>query len=49
MLARITAATNAADQKFLYGHIWVAIAVILRHPLWRTIGLPLAGLLYVRA
>lgn len=38
-----------ADQKFLYGHIWVTIALVLRHPLWQTIGLPLWGLLYVRA
>jgi hypothetical protein len=38
-----------ADQKFLYGHIWVTISLVLRHPLWRTIGLPLLGLLYVRA
>jgi hypothetical protein len=38
-----------ADQKFLYGHIWVTISLILRHPLWHTIGLPLLGLLYVRA
>jgi hypothetical protein len=38
-----------ADQKFLYGHIWVTLALVLRHPLWQTIGLPLLGLLYVRA
>ena len=38
-----------ADQKFLYGHIWVTISLIVRHPLWNTIGLPLIGLLYVRA
>ena len=38
-----------ADQKFLYGHIWVTISLALRHPLWQTIGLPLIGLLYVRA
>jgi hypothetical protein len=38
-----------ADQQFLYGHIWVTIALVLRHPLWQTIGLPLLGLLYVRA
>jgi hypothetical protein len=38
-----------ADQKFLYGHIWVTISLMLRHPLWQTIGLPLLGLLYVRA
>ena len=37
-----------ADQKFLYGHIWVTISLVLRHPLWQTIGLPLLGLLYVR-
>src|SRR3970040_2195606 len=37
-----------ADQKFLYGHIWVTIALLLRHPLWHTIGFPLLGPLYVR-
>jgi hypothetical protein len=38
-----------ADQKFLYGHIWVTVSLAIRHPLWHTIGLPLVGLLYVRA
>ena len=38
-----------ADHKFLYGHIWVTISLVLHHPLWHTIGLPLLGLLYVRA
>ena len=38
-----------ADQKYLYGHIWVTISLVLRHPLWHTIGLPLLGLMYVRA
>jgi hypothetical protein len=38
-----------ADQKFLYGHIWVTIAWLAHHPLWGTIGLPLRALLYVRA
>jgi DDE superfamily endonuclease len=38
-----------ADQHFLYGHVWVTIALLLRHPVWQTIGLPLVGLLYVRA
>lgn len=37
------------DQKFLYGHVWVTIALVLRHPRWHTIALPLVGLLYVRA
>lgn len=38
-----------ADQAYLYGHIWVTISLVQRHPLWKTIGLPLIGLLYVRA
>jgi hypothetical protein len=38
-----------ADQKFLYGHIWVTFSLVLRHPWWHTIGLPLLGLMYVRA
>jgi hypothetical protein len=38
-----------ADQKFLYGHIWVTFSVVLRHPWWNTMGLPLLGLMYVRA
>ncbi len=38
-----------ADQKFLYGHIWVTISLVFRHPLWNTIGLPLLGMMYVRA
>jgi DDE superfamily endonuclease len=38
-----------ADQKFLYGHIWVTLARIVRHPHWGVIGLPLRALLYIRA
>jgi hypothetical protein len=37
-----------ADQKFVYGHVWVTLAVVVRHALWGTIGLPLWALLYVR-
>jgi hypothetical protein len=37
-----------ADQQFLYGHLWVTLAWVVRHPLWGTIGLPLRALLYVR-
>jgi hypothetical protein len=37
-----------ADQPFLYGHVWVAISLALRHPQWGTIGLPLLAMLYVR-
>jgi hypothetical protein len=37
-----------ADQQFLYGHSWVTVAWVVRHPLWGAIGLPLRALLYVR-
>jgi len=37
-----------AEQKFLYGHVWVTIAWVVQHPCWGVIGLPLRALLYVR-
>jgi hypothetical protein len=37
-----------ADQKYLYGHIWVTVALVVRHRLWGAIGLPLRAMLYVR-
>jgi hypothetical protein len=37
-----------ADQQFLYGHLWVTLAWVVRHRRWGTIGLPLRALLYVR-
>jgi DDE superfamily endonuclease len=37
-----------AEQKFLYGHLWVTVAWVVRHPRWGAIGLPLRALLYVR-
>jgi hypothetical protein len=37
-----------ADQKFLYGHVWVTLAWLVRHPWWGAIGLPLRAWLYVR-
>jgi hypothetical protein len=37
-----------AGQQFLYGHVWVTLAWIVRHPFWGTIGLPLRAWLYVR-
>ena len=37
-----------ADQEYLYGHIWVTLALAIRHPWWGPIGLPLLGRLYVR-
>jgi hypothetical protein len=37
-----------AEQKFLYGHVWVTVAWVVRHACWGAIGLPLRALLYVR-
>ena len=37
-----------ADDKWLYGHNWVALAWLATHPLWGVIALPLRSLLYVR-
>jgi hypothetical protein len=38
-----------AGEKFVYGHLWVTLAWVVRHPLWHTLSLPLRALLYVRA
>jgi hypothetical protein len=37
-----------ADQKYLYGHIWVTISLALRHPRFGALALPLRAMLYVR-
>lgn len=37
-----------ADQKYLYGHIWVTLSLALRHPRFGPLGLPLRAMLYVR-
>jgi hypothetical protein len=37
-----------AGEKFVYGHIWVSLAALARHPHWGTIALPLHADLYVR-
>ena len=37
-----------ADQKYLYGHIWVTLSLVLRHPRWGALALPLRAMLYVR-
>lgn len=37
-----------ADQKYVYGHIWVTLSLAVRHSLWGTIGLPLLAALYIR-
>jgi hypothetical protein len=38
-----------AGEKFVYGHVWVTLAWLGRHPLWHTLALPPRALLYVRA
>jgi hypothetical protein len=38
-----------AGEKFVYGHIWVTLAGLAKHPDWGTIALPLQARLYVRA
>lgn len=35
-------------EKLLYGHLWVTLALIVHHPLWGAIGLPLQARLYIR-
>jgi hypothetical protein len=37
-----------ADQKFVYGHVWVTLAWLAAHPWWGTIALPLLARLYIR-
>lgn len=37
-----------AGAKLVYGHNWVTLAWVVRHPMWGTIGLPLLAHLYVR-
>jgi len=37
-----------ADDKWLYGHNWVALAWLASHPRWGVIALPLRSMLYVR-
>lgn len=37
-----------ADHKFVYGHVWVVLAWVMRHPRWSAIGLPLRAVMYIR-
>jgi DDE superfamily endonuclease len=37
-----------AGQTFVYGHVWVTLAWLVRHPCWGCIALPLRASLYVR-
>jgi hypothetical protein len=36
------------DHKFVYGHLWVTLAWVVRHPRWGAIALPLWAQLYVK-
>ena len=38
-----------AGEKFLFGHLWVTLAWLGRHPLCGVLALPLQALLYIRA
>jgi hypothetical protein len=38
-----------AGEKFVYGHVWVTLAVRAQHPDWGNIALPLRADVYVRA
>lgn len=37
-----------AHQRWVYGHLWVTCAWVVRHPDWHTLALPLAADLYIR-
>ena len=37
-----------ADGEWLYGHNWVVLALLARHPVWGVVALPLLARLYVR-
>jgi hypothetical protein len=38
-----------AGEQHLYGHVWVTVAALARHPDWGTLALPLQAQLYIRA
>src|SRR5215218_7655878 len=37
-----------AGAPYVYGHVWVVLGLLVAHPLWGTIALPLLARLYVR-
>jgi hypothetical protein len=37
-----------AGGSFVYGHVWVVLGLLSRHPTWGTVALPLLARLYVR-
>lgn len=42
------ATPGPAAQNWVYGHVWVTLARVVRHPRWGAIGLPVRAALYVR-
>jgi DDE superfamily endonuclease len=38
-----------AGAKHVYGHVWVTLAALAKHPDWGTLALPLQAQLYIRA
>src|SRR5215470_3989349 len=38
-----------AGEKYVYGHVWVTLAALAKHPDWGAIALPLQAQLYIRA
>ena len=51
VLASITTppTPGPAGSPFLYGHVWVCLARLVRHSLWGAIALPILSHLYIRA
>jgi hypothetical protein len=41
-------APGPAGSPFVYGHVWVVLGLLARHPAWGVIALPLLARLYVR-
>jgi DDE superfamily endonuclease len=37
-----------AGERHVYGHVWVSLAALAKHPDWDSIALPLLGSLYIR-
>src|SRR3954447_21152322 len=41
-------APGPAGGPFVYGHVWVVLGLLARHPVWGVVALPLLARLYVR-
>jgi hypothetical protein len=41
-------APGPAGGPFVYGHVWVVLALLVPHPLWGVLALPLLARLYIR-